>query len=76
MRIHPSLREKYGPTALIAGASDATAQIIQATLYTRIDFLVYNAGYPGSGYLATYAASKTFILILAEGLWYEWRPPL
>ena len=184
MKIHPSFnpsfKEKYGRTALIAGASegmgaayahalaargldlvliarreeplqatatqiagrfgvkvttltcdlaaaDATAQIIQSTRDTQIDFLVYNAamsyigpylatgtsthmdiaavnmltpmamlhhfggkmaqrrkggivlmasiaGFQGSGYLATYAASKAFNRILAESLWYEWRP--
>jgi uncharacterized protein len=31
------------------------------------------AGLQGSGYLATYAASKSFLKILAEGLWYEWK---
>jgi short-subunit dehydrogenase len=180
MSIQPSFKEKYGPTALIAGASeglgaayaqalaahgldlvliarrveplqatasqitarfgvkvtplicdlaapDATTQIIQATRDTEIDLLVYNAalsyigpylatapsthmdiaavnmltpmtmlhhfggkmaqrrkggivlmtsiaGFQGSGYLATYAASKAFNRILAESLWYEWRP--
>jgi len=32
------------------------------------------AGFQGSGYLATYAATKASNRILAEGLWYEWRP--
>jgi short-subunit dehydrogenase len=32
------------------------------------------AGFQGSGYLSTYAATKAFNRILAEGLWYEWRP--
>ena len=32
------------------------------------------AGFQGSGYLATYAATKAFCRVLAEGLWYEWRP--
>ncbi len=32
------------------------------------------AGFQGSGYLATYASTKAFIRVLAEGLWYEWRP--
>jgi uncharacterized protein len=32
------------------------------------------AGFQGSGFLATYAASKSFLKILAESLWYEWRP--
>jgi uncharacterized protein len=31
------------------------------------------AGNQGSGYLATYAASKAFNRILAESLWYEWK---
>lgn len=31
------------------------------------------AGFQGSGYLATYAATKAFGRVLAEGLWYEWR---
>lgn len=32
------------------------------------------AGFQGSGYLSTYAASKAFNRILAESLWYEWKP--
>jgi short-subunit dehydrogenase len=32
------------------------------------------AGFQGSAYLSTYAATKAFIRILAEGLWYEWKP--
>lgn len=31
------------------------------------------AGRQGSGYISTYAATKAFNLVLAEGLWYEWR---
>jgi hypothetical protein len=31
------------------------------------------AGLQGSGYLATYAASKAFSRVLAESLWYEWK---
>jgi len=31
------------------------------------------AGFQGSGFLATYAATKAFNRILAEGLWYEWK---
>lgn len=31
------------------------------------------AGLQGSGFLATYAATKAFSRILAESLWYEWR---
>lgn len=31
------------------------------------------AGLQGSGYLAMYAATKAFNLILAESLWYEWQ---
>ena len=31
------------------------------------------AGFQGAGFIATYAASKAFIRVLAEGLWYEWR---
>jgi len=32
------------------------------------------AGFQGSGYLATYAATKAFNRVLAESLWYEWKP--
>ena len=32
------------------------------------------AGFQGSGYLSTYAATKAFNRVLAEGLWYELRP--
>ncbi len=32
------------------------------------------AGFQGSGNLVTYAATKAFLRILAEGLWYEWSP--
>src|SRR5882724_8370611 len=31
------------------------------------------AGFQGSGFLSTYAASKAFIRVLAESLWYEWK---
>lgn len=31
------------------------------------------AGLQGSGFLATYAATKAFNRILAESLWYEWK---
>lgn len=31
------------------------------------------AGLQGSGYLAVYAATKAFLRILAESLWYEWK---
>jgi short-subunit dehydrogenase len=31
------------------------------------------AGFQGSGFLATYAASKAFNKVLAESLWYEWK---
>ncbi|HZY39630.1 MAG TPA: SDR family NAD(P)-dependent oxidoreductase [Mucilaginibacter sp.] len=31
------------------------------------------AGLQGSGFLATYAATKAFNKIFAEGLWYEWK---
>lgn len=31
------------------------------------------AGLQGSGYLATYAATKAFNRVFAEGLWYEWK---
>lgn len=32
------------------------------------------AGFQGTGFLATYAATKAFDRVLAEGLWYEWKP--
>jgi uncharacterized protein len=31
------------------------------------------AGFQGSGFLSTYAATKAFDRVLAEGLWYEWK---
>jgi hypothetical protein len=31
------------------------------------------AGFQGSGFLAAYAATKAFIRVLAESLWYEWK---
>lgn len=31
------------------------------------------AGLQGSGYLATYAATKAFNMVLAESLWFEWK---
>jgi|WetSurMetagenome_2_1015567.scaffolds.fasta_scaffold02000_8 uncharacterized protein len=31
------------------------------------------AGFQGSGYLSVYAATKAFVRILAESLWYEWK---
>jgi short-subunit dehydrogenase len=32
------------------------------------------AGFQGTGWVAEYAAVKAFDLVLAEGLWWEWRP--
>ena len=31
------------------------------------------AGLQGSGYLAVYAATKAFLRVLSESLWYEWK---
>ena len=31
-------------------------------------------GYQGSAAIAHYAATKAYLRVLAEGLWYEWRP--
>jgi short-subunit dehydrogenase len=31
------------------------------------------AGFQGSGFLTTYASTKAFDRVLAEGLWYEWK---
>jgi short-subunit dehydrogenase len=31
------------------------------------------AGFQGSGHLATYAATKAFVRIFGESLWYEWK---
>lgn len=31
------------------------------------------AGFQGTGWVAEYAAAKAFDLVLAEGLWWEWR---
>ena len=31
------------------------------------------AGFQGSGFLTSYAASKSFIRVFAESLWYEWK---
>ena len=31
------------------------------------------AGFQGSGFLSMYAATKAFIRILGESLWYEWK---
>jgi len=31
------------------------------------------AGFQGSGFLASYAATKAFNIVLAESLWYEWK---
>jgi hypothetical protein len=36
-------------------------------------FMTSLAGFQGSGYLSVYAATKAFIRILAESLWYEWK---
>ena len=32
------------------------------------------SAFQGSPYISTYAATKAFNIVLAEGLWYEWRP--
>lgn len=118
---------KVLPITCDLGAPDATAQIIHAIGDTTIDFLVYNAalsyigpylktglsthmdiaavnavtplamlyhfggkmvehrrggivimasiaGFQGAGHLSAYAATKAFNRVLAESLWYEWRP--
>jgi short-subunit dehydrogenase len=31
------------------------------------------SAYQGSAYISTYAATKAFLIVLAEGLWEEWR---
>ena len=31
------------------------------------------AGFQGSGFLSAYAASKAFLRVMAESLWYEWK---
>jgi short-subunit dehydrogenase len=31
------------------------------------------SAYQGSAYISTYAATKAFTIVLAEGLWEEWR---
>jgi short-subunit dehydrogenase len=31
------------------------------------------AGFQGSGFLATYAATKAFTRVMAESLWFEWK---
>lgn len=36
-------------------------------------FMASIAGQQGSAYLSTYAATKSFNQVFAEGLWYEWR---
>jgi short-subunit dehydrogenase len=125
------ITEQYNVKALVITCdlvdTDATQQIINAIGDTTIDFMVYNAalsfigpylatglsthmgiakvnmltqmamlhyfggkmvergkggivimssiaGFQGSGYLSTYAATKAFNRVLAEGLWYEWKP--
>jgi len=118
---------KVLPVACDLAGADALSQIREAIGDTTIDFLVYNAassfigpylatpvtthtniavvnmvtpltllhyfggkmvergrggvvimtsiaGFQGSGYLSTYAATKAFNRVLAEGLWYEWKP--
>lgn len=36
-------------------------------------FMASMAGFQGSGFLASYAATKAFNRVLAESLWYEWK---
>ncbi|MGD0753886.1 MAG: SDR family NAD(P)-dependent oxidoreductase [Bacteroidales bacterium] len=52
--------QSYGEKMLIKGKG---AVVLMTSL----------AGFQGSGYLSVYAATKAFIRILAESLWYEWR---
>jgi short-subunit dehydrogenase len=125
-RIENQYRVNVLPVACDLASPDATRMVVEATHDKPIDFLVYNAasswigafmgaglethlniaavntatplamlhyyggkmvqrrhggvvlmaslaGFQGSGYLATYAATKAFCRVLAEGLWYEWR---
>jgi len=126
-----NLTQKFGihvlPLTIDLAAADATARIITATNNQTVDLFVYNAAssyigpflattpdtqlniaavnmltplsllhhfgagmvgrrrggiilmsslaaLQGSGYLSTYAGTKAFLKILAESLWYEWRP--
>ncbi len=39
-----------------------------------IIFMASLAGFQGSGFLATYSATKAFTRVFAESLWYEWKP--
>jgi uncharacterized protein len=125
-RIQLQYRVKVLPVVCDLAAPDAISMVVEATDDKPIDFLVYNAasswigpflatglethqniaavntgtplamlhyyggkmvdrrrggvvlmtsiaGFQGSGFLATYAATKAFCRVLAEGLWYEWR---
>ncbi len=55
-----NLLQLFAPPMLAKGKG---AMILMASL----------AGFQGSGFLATYAATKAFIRVLAESLWYEWK---
>ena len=55
-----NLLHTFGESMLNAGKG---AVILMASL----------AGFQGSGFLATYAATKAFNRVLAESLWYEWK---
>lgn len=57
------------PTALVATLAPA----MLARRRGAVILLSSLAGFQGTGRLAQYAATKAYLRVLAEGLWYEWR---
>jgi short-subunit dehydrogenase len=72
-----NLIQKFGETAMVAGASEgigaAFATYLAAKGQGAVILMSSLAGFQGSGYLSVYASTKAFNRVLAESLWYEWK---
>ncbi len=74
---HPLERHEQAVAAGVSGvlaASHALGERLVARGRGGLILTSSLAGFQGTGWVAEYAAVKAFDLVLAEGLWWEWRP--
>ncbi len=73
-----SLEAHRARVAVNCGGALAVAHALAAPMVARgrggLIFFGSMAGLQGTGWVASYAATKSFDIVLAEGLWYELRP--